>query len=80
LKDPAGNEPGAEALTAWSIFSRSPKYFSASEADFMVNYRVDDLEVLLDELKQAGVQLHAYASLTFNLLTARQTRASYACG
>jgi predicted enzyme related to lactoylglutathione lyase len=57
LKDAAGNEPGANAVTAWSIFPRSTKYFGASKADFMVNYRVDDLDSLLEELKQAGVQI-----------------------
>jgi catechol-2,3-dioxygenase len=34
LRDSAGNEPGAKALTAWSIFPRSTRYFGASKADF----------------------------------------------
>jgi catechol 2,3-dioxygenase-like lactoylglutathione lyase family enzyme len=57
LRDGAGNGPGAKALTAWSIFPRSTKYFGTSKADFMVNYRVDDLDALLEELKQAEVQI-----------------------
>ena len=52
LKDAAGNRPGAEASTAWSIFPSSTKYFGASKAGFMVNYRVDDLDALLKELEK----------------------------
>jgi hypothetical protein len=44
LQAPDGSEPGAKGATAWSIFPRSTKYFGASKAGFMVNYRVDDLE------------------------------------
>ena len=44
-------------MTAWSIFPRSAKYFGTGEADFTLNYCVDDLDALLDELKQAGVQI-----------------------
>ncbi|MFZ1166578.1 MAG: VOC family protein [Candidatus Sulfotelmatobacter sp.] len=57
LKVAAGNRPGAEASTAWSIFPSSTKYFGASKAGFMVNYRVGDLDALLKELEKAGVQI-----------------------
>jgi predicted enzyme related to lactoylglutathione lyase len=57
LRDSDSQEPGAKALTAWSIFPRSTKYFGASKAGFMINYRVDDLDALLAELKQAGVEI-----------------------
>lgn len=57
LQGPDGTEAGAKGLTAWSIFPRSTKYFGASKASFMVNYRVDDLDALLDELKKAGVEI-----------------------
>ena len=57
LRQGDGNEPGAKALTAWSIFPRSSKYFGASKADFMVNYRVDNLDALLAELKEGGVEV-----------------------
>jgi catechol 2,3-dioxygenase-like lactoylglutathione lyase family enzyme len=57
LRDEDGKEPGPKAQTAWSIFPRSTKYFGAGKADFMVNYRVDDLDGLLEELKRAGVEI-----------------------
>ena len=50
-------KPGAKGGTAWSIFLRSTKYFGASKASFMVNYRVDNLDGLLEELKKAGVEI-----------------------
>ena len=52
-----GSEPGPKAVTAWSIFPQATKYFGAGKADFMVNYRVDDLDGLLEELKTAAVEI-----------------------
>jgi catechol 2,3-dioxygenase-like lactoylglutathione lyase family enzyme len=57
LKTADGGEPGPIATTAWSIFPHSTKYFGAGKAGFMVNYRVDSLDALLDELKAAGVDV-----------------------
>jgi len=31
------------------------KYFEPSEKDFMINYRVENLELLIEQLKQEGV-------------------------
>jgi hypothetical protein len=41
-----GSEPGAKALTAWSTFPHTTKYFGSSKADFMLNDRVDDLDAV----------------------------------
>lgn len=57
LQAPDGSEPGAKGATAWAIFPRSTKYFGASKASFMLNYRVDDLDGLLGELQKAGVEI-----------------------
>ena len=57
LRGADGTEPGAQGVTAWSIFPATTKYFGDSKAGFMVNYRVDNLDALLDELKQAGVKI-----------------------
>ena len=41
--------------TQWSPFSESTKYFEPSTKEFMINYRVADLEALVEELKKEGV-------------------------
>ena len=46
---------GKPGGTAWSIFSRDTKYFDPSRAGFMVNYRVDNLDTLLEALRAEGV-------------------------
>jgi predicted enzyme related to lactoylglutathione lyase len=40
-------------------FPTSTHYFDPSPAPFMVNYIVDDLDALLDRLKQEGVKIDA---------------------
>jgi predicted enzyme related to lactoylglutathione lyase len=44
-------------MTVWSIFPHQTKYFDPSHAGFMINYRVDDLDALLEELKKSGVRV-----------------------
>lgn len=41
----------------WSPFDSQTSYFSPSEKDFMINYRVGDLEKLVTELKANGVRI-----------------------
>ena len=44
-------------MTAWALFPRDTKYFDPSRANFMLNYRVEDLDALLDALHKEGVQI-----------------------
>ncbi len=44
-----------KGLTQWTPFPESTKYFEPSSKDFMINYRVADLEALVAELKKEGV-------------------------
>jgi catechol 2,3-dioxygenase-like lactoylglutathione lyase family enzyme len=53
------DDPQKEHVTAWSVFPASTKYFDPSQAPFMINYIVDDLDALLDRLKQEGVKIDA---------------------
>jgi predicted enzyme related to lactoylglutathione lyase len=41
--------------TLWSPFAEKTKYFEPSTKDFMINYRVENLEALVVELKKEGV-------------------------
>ena len=52
-----GTQPGPEGLTTWSIFPHTTKYFGDSKAGFMFNYRVDNLDTLLEDLKNSGVTI-----------------------
>jgi catechol 2,3-dioxygenase-like lactoylglutathione lyase family enzyme len=57
LRGSDGGEPGLKGATIWSIFPSETRYFGESRAGFMVNYRVDDLDSLLAELRAAGVKI-----------------------
>jgi predicted enzyme related to lactoylglutathione lyase len=46
-----------KAYTQWSPFSEKTKYFAPSTKDFMINYRVENLEALVDVLKKEGVTI-----------------------
>jgi len=43
--------------TQWSPFSETTKYFEPSTKDFMINYRVENLEELVEQLKIEGVTI-----------------------
>lgn len=46
-----------KGFTQWSPFTEKTKYFEPSAKDFMINYRVENLETLVDELKKEGVTI-----------------------
>jgi predicted enzyme related to lactoylglutathione lyase len=46
-----------KGFTQWSPFKESTKYFEPSTKDFMINYRVADLEGLVAELEKEGVTI-----------------------
>jgi len=52
-----GDDPRKYGFTQWSAFSDSTKYFDPSVKDFMINYRVHDMESLVIELKRDGVMI-----------------------
>jgi predicted enzyme related to lactoylglutathione lyase len=43
--------------TAWNTFPAHTKYFDPSKKEFMINYRVADLEALVAQLKSDGVTI-----------------------
>jgi len=44
-------------LTVWHVAERDTDWFAPSDAPFMINYRVDDLDGLLANLRAAGVEI-----------------------
>jgi catechol 2,3-dioxygenase-like lactoylglutathione lyase family enzyme len=51
------DDPGGKGFTAWSPFPADTTYFAPSAKEFMVNYRVADLEALLAVLREEGVEV-----------------------
>ena len=47
-------DTGESAYTVWSPFKASSEYFKPSDKPFMLNFRVDDLDGMLEALRAAG--------------------------
>ena len=54
--DDTGEDGG---LTVWTIAAHDTTWFSPSESSFMINYRVDDMNGMLAQLQEAGVEIIA---------------------
>lgn len=48
---------GGSAYTVWSPFREDTTYFEPGNKPYMINFRVDDLDALLVELRAAGCQV-----------------------
>ncbi len=51
------DDPTKKGSTQWSPFAENTPYFEPSTKEFMINYRVDDLEALVAQLKTEGVTI-----------------------
>lgn len=51
------SNPDKKGLTQWNPFSETTKYFEPSTKEFMINYRVENLDALVEELKKGGVTI-----------------------
>lgn len=51
------DNPEKKGFSQWSPFNADTKYFEPSKKEFMVNYRVENLEWLVGELKKEGVTI-----------------------
>jgi predicted enzyme related to lactoylglutathione lyase len=50
-------EPEKVGITAWIPFPEDTNYYQPSQKDYMFNYRVENLEELLDVFKNEGVEV-----------------------
>jgi predicted enzyme related to lactoylglutathione lyase len=50
-----GADTTKKGFTQWSPFNEKTKYFEPSTKDYMINYRVENLEALIDQLKKDSV-------------------------
>ena len=51
------DQPEKKGYLQWSTFSKATKYIEPSAKDFMINYRVENLEYLDDQLTKEGVTI-----------------------
>ncbi|OEK01104.1 glyoxalase [Roseivirga sp. 4D4] len=51
------DDPDKEGIIQWSIFSENSDYFAPSNSGFMINYRVQNIETLVESLREKGVQI-----------------------
>src|ERR1700722_7661087 len=51
------NKPEEIGTLVWNLFKTGSKDFAPSKKDFMINYRVQNLEGLLSKLKENGVAI-----------------------
>ena len=49
--------PQSRAFTVWAPFPHDTDYFEPSTAPYMINYRVANLDRMLEQLRDAGVQV-----------------------
>ena len=52
-----GADSTKKGFSQWSPFKETTKYFEPSTKEFMINYRVENMEALLAELKKNGVTI-----------------------
>jgi len=50
-------DPTKNGYLQWSPFSQKSTHFAPSEKNFMFNYRVENLEWLVEQLKKEGVEV-----------------------
>ncbi len=50
-------KPKRKAQITWSPFDSNTKHFEPSTKPFMINYRVQDLDALLAQLRSEGVEV-----------------------
>jgi len=46
-----------KGLTVWSVAGKDSKWFSPSESSFMINYRVDNLDEMISQLREGGIEI-----------------------
>jgi len=51
------NKPDEINSLQWSPFKKGDEYFSPSKKEFMINYRVQNIEGLVSKLKENGVTI-----------------------
>ncbi len=51
------NDRNKKGSTIWGPFSNDTDYFDPGGKEFMINYRVENLKLLIEELRKEGVEV-----------------------
>jgi predicted enzyme related to lactoylglutathione lyase len=51
------DDPNSERYTVWSPFPAGTDYFAPSKKPFMLNFQVENLDEVLEQLKREGVEV-----------------------
>jgi predicted enzyme related to lactoylglutathione lyase len=51
----ADDKSDDRGLTVWHVAEKNTEWFSPSSSSFMINYRVDNISELLEELQRNGI-------------------------
>ena len=46
-----------KGLTVWHVAEKESKWFSPSDSSFMINYRVDNLDEMIAQLREGGIEI-----------------------
>lgn len=57
LISPAADPTNHTKRTVWSLFAADTDYFGSGPQPFMINYRVANLDKLLEQLRSQGVKI-----------------------
>jgi predicted enzyme related to lactoylglutathione lyase len=52
------NDTGEDrGVTVWNLAAKDSEWFSPSTSSFMINYRVDDMDGMLAQLRRDGIEI-----------------------
>ena len=51
------DKSGDGGLTVWHVAEKNTQWFSPSSSSFMINYRIDNMSDMLEQLKRNGVEI-----------------------
>ena len=53
----ADDNPDGAGSMIWNLFNDDTSHFAPSASSFMINYRVEDLDALIDKLREEGCEV-----------------------
>lgn len=51
------DNPESKGYLQWSPFEKETKYFAPSSKDYMINYRVVNIEAMIENMRSEGIEI-----------------------